>query len=248
MTEPANNTRILLSVITITKDDPAGLARTLTSTAGWRQHSGAEYIVVDGSSARPRTAHDGIRVLVQQSSGIAGAFNDGLRVARGEWVWFLNGGDALHPGLSREWLFALLAATAADIVVGSVHYDGDVAPHPSRLLREQWPPLICWIPHPAALVRREVLMRAGGFDERWRIAADFDLWLRLLHQDVRVDVVSVPFALFDINGVSQRPDTRGVLAQENAGVLWRHKHRLMRAWLTTGRHMLGAFWRAWRQR
>ena len=237
-----------LSLVTITKGDASGLARTLASTADWLADPAVEQIVIDASAPPAVVEHPAVRVICQQSHGIAAAFNEGWRAARGEWVWFLNGGDALHPQLSRQWLFALLAATSADIVVGTVHYDGDVAPRPSRLLREQWPPLICWIPHPAALVRREVLMRAGGFDERWRIAADFDLWLRLLHQDVRVDVVSVPFAFFDVKGVSQRPDTRGVLAQENAGVLWRHKSRLICAWLITARHMLGALWRAWQQK
>jgi glycosyltransferase len=238
----------ILSIVTITKEDSRGLKRTLDSLAGWLSDGRIEHVLVIPGDSAACEAGPATRVVAQSSRGIPGAFNEGLACCHGQWVWFLNGGDALHPGLSRDWLFALLAATAADVVVGTVHYDGDVAPRPPRLLREQWPPLICWIPHPAAVVRREVLLRAGGFDERWRIAADFDLWLKLLHQDARVDVVSVPFACFDVNGVSQRTDTQRLVTRENAGVLWCHKRSLVRAWLTTSRHMLGAFWRSWRQR
>jgi glycosyltransferase involved in cell wall biosynthesis len=238
----------ILSIVTITKDDPRGLKRTLGSLKSWLSDDRIEHVLVTAENSAAGEVSPDSRVVVQHSSGISGAFNEGLECCHGEWVWYLNGGDALHPGLSRQWLLALLAATSADIVAGTVHYDGDIAPRPARLLREQWPPLICWIPHPAALVRREVLMRAGGFDERWRVAMDFDLWLRLLHQDVRVDVVSIPFAFFDVSGVSQRPGTRGVLAQENAAVLWQHKSRLICAGLITVRHILGTLWRAWRQK
>ena len=237
-----------LSIVTVTKDDPAGLERTLASTAAWLEGPAVEQIVIDASVPPAAVGNPVVRVARQQSHGIAAAFNEGLQAAKGEWVWFLNSGDAAHPQLSREWLLQLLSATAADIVAGTVHYDGDVAPRPARLLREQWPPLISWIPHPAAIVRRRVLMQAGGFDKQWRIAMDFDLWLRLLLQDARVDVLSVPFAIFDVTGVSQRPETRDLLARENAGVIWRHKRGLARSWLATGRRLARTLFKAWLQR
>ena len=43
----------------------------------------------------------------------------------------------------------------------------------ARLLRGNF------IPHPATFITRELIWRAGGFDQRLRYAMDYDLWLRL---------------------------------------------------------------------
>jgi glycosyltransferase involved in cell wall biosynthesis len=238
-----------LSIVTVTKDDPAGLERTLASTAAWLGNPPAvEQIVIDASVPPATIGNPVIQVVRQHSHGISAAFNEGLQAARGEWVWFLNGGDALHPRLSREWLLQLLSATSAGIVVGALHYDGETTPRSAPPLPKQWPLVGCWIPHPAAIVRRNVLQAAGGFDERWRIAMDFDLWLRLLPQDIGVDVLAVPFASFDVTGLSQRPDKREELQRENAGVLWRYRGLLLSSWLRAGSRLAAALFRAWRKR
>jgi len=206
-----------------------------------------EQIVVNASASPAHCEHPAVRVIRQQSDGIAGAFNEGWKLCRGKWIWFLNGGDAVHPGLSREWLLRLLTATSAGVVIGAIQYDGEAAPHCAPSLPRQWPLLGCWIPHPAAIVRREVLEAAGGFDQRWQIAMDFDLWLRLLPRGIVADVVAVPFASFDVTGLSQRADRRRELQRENAGVLRRHGGMLVRNALTAtcrlGAHLIRAFCR-----
>ncbi|AOS44551.1 putative glycosyl transferase [Lacunisphaera limnophila] len=220
-----------LSLVTITKDDPAALARTLASTAGWRQRPGVQQIVVF-AGAEPAAWPEGVCALRQTGDGIASAFNEGLQVAQGEWVWFLNGGDAIHEDLAPEWLETLLARTRADLVIGSIQGDGDAAPRELTPLREQWPLLHSWPPHPATLVRREVLRRAGGFSPRYRVCMDFDLWQRLLGAGARADVIAVPLARFDLGGLSSRPENAGLVFRENGDVLWRHQGAV---WRTIGR-------------
>ncbi|MEO7412912.1 MAG: hypothetical protein ABIZ81_06105, partial [Opitutaceae bacterium] len=63
----------LLTLITITKDDSAGLARTLASAQALRG-GGAEHLVVDGaeggSSEKPENAGElGIQVLLRSPRG-----------------------------------------------------------------------------------------------------------------------------------------------------------------------------------
>lgn len=225
----------LLTLVTVTKDDPRGLARTLASTAGWRNRPGVEQIVVH-AGAEPVALPEGVRGVRQAGRGIANAFNEGLQAAQGEWVWFLNGGDAIHEELMPDWLGMLLARTRADLVVGCVHGDGDAGPRALAPLREQWPLLHSWPPHPATLVRREVLLRAGGFSARYRVCMDFDLWQRLLGAGARADVVSVPLARFDLGGLSSRPENAGLVFRENGAVLWRHQGAV---WLTLWRGGFG---------
>lgn len=239
---------MLLSLVTITKGDPGGLERTLASTRAWRDLPTVEQIVVDGDgTAEVLAKASGCRWIRQQHEGIADAFNVGLSAAQGEWIWYLNGGDRVHPGLETEWLLRLLTTTKANLVTGGIQYDGDVDFRPVPSLRVQWPPSQCWLAHPATIVRHSLLKRAGGFDSRWTIVMDYDLWLRLLKCDPHVDVVSIPFARFDINGLCQRPEMRPLLQRENAQVLLTHSRWLLRTWLGIGRQMLSALWHAWRK-
>jgi glycosyltransferase involved in cell wall biosynthesis len=234
----------VLSIVTITRNDVSGLIRTLASTADWLADPVVEQIVIDASTPPAVVNNPVVRVIRQRSQGIAAAFNEGLQAATGEWVWFLNGGDAVHPRLSREWLLQLLNATSAGLVIGAIQYDGEAVPRGAPPLPIQWPLVGCWIPHPAVIVRRNVLQASGGFDERWRIAMDFDLWLRLLPQGVVVDVVAVPFTSFDVTGLSQRVDRRRELQRENAGVLRRHWWMFVRSSLGAGCRLVVNLFRA----
>lgn len=237
----------LITIITITKDDPAGLARTLASTAAWRTGLGVEHLVVASGEA-PACVPADVTLLRQPAHGIAAAFNEGLRSARGEWVWFLNGGDAIHAGLSPVWLQTLLEHTDSDMVIGTIQEDAQ--PQPRRLppMRDQWPMLDSWPPHPAVVARRAALVQAGGFSEGYRTCMDFDLWQRLLGAGARTDTVGMPFASFDGRGLTSRPENLGLLFRENGAVLWRHQGKVWRAlgrgpagltvrWLRAVRHL-----------
>jgi glycosyltransferase involved in cell wall biosynthesis len=242
-----------LTIITVTKDDANGLTRTLGSAAKLRA-AGAEHVVIDGSSDATASARlvaeagQGITLLLRPPRGVADAFNAGLTEAHGDWVWFLNGGDAVHETLDPGWLFSLLAATRADIVTGALHFDGESAPRPIPHLSYQWPLIACWLAHPTTLVRRKMLLSAGGFDQRWRIAMDYDLWFRLLRRDAIVDVVSVPFARFDVKGLSERQETRGAPPAAEARVVLAHCRRLgcTTVWLCLRvvRRISWALWRS----
>ena len=242
-----------LTIITVTKDDANGLVRTLVSAAPLRA-AGAEHVVIDGSddaTASARLAAEvgqGITHILRPPRGVADAFNEGLHAASGEWVWFLNGGDAVHEALDPVWLLSLLATTRAHIVTGALHFDGESAPRPMPHLSYQWPLIACWLAHPATLVRRKTLLGIGGFGQRWRIAMDYDLWFRMLCRDTIVDVVSVPFARFDVKGVSERRETRIAAQREEAKVVLAHCGRLGGAvvWLCLRvvRRILWAVWRS----
>ncbi|MFO1450151.1 MAG: glycosyltransferase [Opitutaceae bacterium] len=230
---------MLLSIVTITKDDSAGLKRTLLSTRRLRE-AGAEQIVVDGSAdpSLARTAVEqadaaGVTLLHQPPAGISLAFNTGLAVARGRWVWFLNGGDAVHATLEPGWLLTLLEATTSEVVVGALQFDGESSPRSQPALPYLWPLVACWIGHPAALIRRDRVLARGAFKTRWKIAMDYDFWFRALDRRVPVDIVSVPFAHFDVTGVSENHRTRGFARREAAAVVLRHSFSLLceSAWI-----------------
>jgi glycosyltransferase involved in cell wall biosynthesis len=152
-----------------------------------------EVVVVDDGStdetAERLAEWTDVRVRVVRrdvSGGMAAARNAGIAAARGHWVAFLDDDDLWSPRKLRTQIdaalqdgaaFAYAAAVAVDrssTVLGSLYLPpaDELA---EKLLRA------CVIPAGCSnvVVRADVLSDVGGFDERFRHLADWDLWLRL---------------------------------------------------------------------
>jgi glycosyltransferase involved in cell wall biosynthesis len=169
------------------------LRRTL---AGALAQEGVDHeviIVDDGSSdgTSERLADlDEPRLRVfrhEQGRGVARARNRGLEEARGDWVAFLDDDDLWAPLKLRCQLDAALERDAPFSYAGAVVIDErlevvDVqrAPDPDRVLDD----VLGWQAVPGgcsnAIVPTALARRVGGFDTELSMAADWDMWTRLL--------------------------------------------------------------------
>ena len=89
-----------LSVVIITKNEEANLARTLRSVA-WAD----EIVVVDsGSTDRTREIAESFhaKFFVEEWKGFAAQKNSGLQKASGDWVLSLDADEAVDPVLAEE--------------------------------------------------------------------------------------------------------------------------------------------------
>lgn len=178
---------LTFSVITCTWNSSRYLSESIASVLA-QDYPHIEYIFVDGGStdgtleqiaALKRPYH----LLNNVQGGVSRAMNEGLRVANGDFIAYLHSDDYyLRPDVlsnvarrleasGRGWLFG----RTMSLVDGKLRADNFTAPRFSygQLLRGNF------IPHPAAFVRRDLMLRAGGFDTRLKYAMDYDLWLKL---------------------------------------------------------------------
>lgn len=84
----------ILNIITITKDDLDGVAATVQSTKMLRACPGVSQIIVDSSTdpvpikiKELLVEEKNIEYFWQQPSGIAAAFNLGIKASKSEWAW-----------------------------------------------------------------------------------------------------------------------------------------------------------------
>ena len=107
----------LISVITCTYNAAGTLERTLRSVAR-QTYPRVEHLLVDGCSTDGTFARIqryvergmpySVRVVREPDAGLYDAMNKGIRQASGDYIVFLNAGDALHdedslaPVLGRE--------------------------------------------------------------------------------------------------------------------------------------------------
>jgi glycosyltransferase involved in cell wall biosynthesis len=200
---------MLLNIITITKEDFEGLKKTIASTLSLRQNPDVLQIIVDSSGVEVQECikeyvknEMNIKYLWQPSSGVSSAFNMGLKSADARWVWFLNGGDEVNNDLNVGNLIYLLSNIESDAIIFqlmAIKHEITIKHPPMWAL---WPPLLSWIPHPSTITRRELYEKYGCFDESYKIAMDYEFWLRCFSKDVIVDMVSISISKFDQSGMS----------------------------------------------
>lgn len=88
----------LLSIITVTYNAAATLPTTLRSVAA-QTFREFEHLIIDGASTDDTVAlarATDARIVSEPDEGLYDAMNKGLELATGEYVMFLNAGDAFH--------------------------------------------------------------------------------------------------------------------------------------------------------
>jgi glycosyltransferase involved in cell wall biosynthesis len=164
--------------------------------------------------------------------GVSSAFNMGLKNTSSKWVWFLNGGDEADYDLNVDNLIYLLSNIVSDAIIFQFKEvrSGIAAKHPP--MWALWPPLLSWIPHSSTITRRELYKKYGFFDEKDKIAMDYEFWLRCFSSDVVVDLVSIPISRFNQNGISHK--LNHVTKAEVRRIIRKYFWVIVKKWLVNG--------------
>ncbi|MGZ3651468.1 MAG: glycosyltransferase [Bdellovibrionota bacterium] len=211
----------VLSIVTITYNEPEALAGTLESLSQLMETDFPwEHVIVDSSP----TANHGVLLkhpaksrivhIEQSPKGIYPAMNAGLRACRGDFIWFLNGGDKLK---AAENLRAVVEAFRQAPDFGMALARAELT-REGKILYSQRPriglaPLlgINRICHQALLFRKEIFSRLGEFSEEYRLASDYEFHLRALAAGIKTLPVDQVLVQYDMGGQSSQID--GVFAE-----------------------------------
>jgi glycosyltransferase involved in cell wall biosynthesis len=187
-------------------------------------------ILVAHTAADPR-----LSVLRLPHGGIATALNHGVVRAQANLVAIMNGDDEAMPerlvrqvAAMREQPNIVVLGSAAEMIdqdgrsLGRIQPTGDPA-----LIREQLMAANS-LAHPTVMMRRDVVLAAGGYRPIFTACEDYDLWLRLSE---RHDLSNTPEPLLRYrihdNQVSRRRwvlQRLQVLAAQRAARLRRTGH------------------------
>lgn len=198
-------TELLLTIVTVTKNCAATIDRTLDSVSAVKR-PGVEYVVVDGVSTDTTLeairARGGLvdRLISEPDSGIYNAMNKGVGLARGRYVLFINGDDALVADGFSAVMDAM--ARGQDGIICATTLVGELATPAETLVAKPWRlPFFNSIPHPSSFVRRELLLRCP-FREDLRIVSDYDFFLGAYLAGQSFRVLPVVTALHQRGGAS----------------------------------------------
>ncbi|RZJ76991.1 MAG: glycosyltransferase [Flavobacterium sp.] len=196
-----------VSIITVCFNSAKTIGDTLNSVAA-QEYPDIEYIIVDGISkdttweliqeALPRLPHSTFCIR-ERDTGIYDAMNKGLAKASGDIIGFLNSDDVFADSSAIRRIVGGFAAKDTDLVYGDLVYtkenDLDQVTRrwksgnmPFSRLKSGWHPA-----HPTMYVRRDLLKRQP-FNLSYRIAADYELMVRLIEK-LRVKSCYVPYVI-----------------------------------------------------
>ncbi|MBU0489617.1 MAG: glycosyltransferase [Bacteroidetes bacterium] len=202
----------IISIITVVYNCHDEMKATLESIAllDWPN---IEHIVVDGGST------DRTIMLLEQNNneieywvsepdnGLYDAMNKAMRLATGDYLWFINSGD--HPyndGVLRAVFSG--SETEADMYYGDTEIiANDGSSIGMRRLRP--PEKLTWkslkkgmlICHQSILVRREL---CPEFDTSLKLAADFDWLMRILRNSKKIVNTRLIITKFLDGGLSKK--------------------------------------------
>ena len=188
----------LISVITPVFDTSVRWLEEAVESVLAQAYENWELLLIDdGSSASdllnalPALAARDRRITlarVGKHKGISAASNQGLGLARGEWVTFLDHDDVLEPDALFQILRLLQTHPDADLIYSDedkLAENGCDAP----LFKPDWSPDFLlsynYVGHLTA-VRREIVQKVGGFRSEFDGAQDYDLFLRVIEQSDRI--------------------------------------------------------------
>lgn len=207
----------LISVIMPCFNAAAYLQEAVRSALG-QSHGNVELVVVDdgstdGSGAvltRLAAAHPRrLRLLHTSHLGPYPARNHGLRHARGEYIAFLDADDWWHPeALDKLW--KALVEHDADVAYCGWQNVGEgmeVPPYVPPAYEEEDTVAhfmrTCPWPIHAALIKRDIALKVGGFSERRFASMDYDFWLRTLAVTRRIKRVPEVLAFYRWHNLGQ---------------------------------------------
>lgn len=223
----------VLSVVTVVRNGEQHIGRCIESVIA-QGIQGLEYIIVDGQSTDCTLEvieryRGSVTVLVSEpDEGLYDAMNKGLQLARGRFIHFLNSDDRyFDDGVLARILPEL---KDGEVVFGQMKYmemDGS-----SRLIGQQF----SWqqelrasrVPQMAVFAPKSCYQEVGEFDRSLRIAADYDMVLRLAIK-FPMRYIPVPVAVMYAGGISYLSSK--LAFQESMQVARRY-----------GRSLLSSYW------
>ncbi|MBN2662917.1 MAG: glycosyltransferase [Bacteroidales bacterium] len=203
-----------ISIITATYNSAKTITRTLESVKS-QTYSNIEHIIIDGKSTDEtldivRNYKHVSKIFSEKDEGIYFALNKGLEIATGDIIGFLHADDFFPKNNIIEKIAYTFKKQYTDILYGNLQYvsqnntekiirNWESCKFEPNLLKKGWMP-----PHPTFYAKKHLYKSFGNFNTNFKIAADYDLMLRFLKQNISTFFMPEIIVKMRLGGVSNR--------------------------------------------
>ncbi len=186
-----------ISVITVVYNSEKYIESTIESIIS-QKYENIEYIVIDGASTDGtldilQKYSTQIDILVsEKDDGLYYAMNKAIKLATGDYLWFINAGDEIYSPDSLAKIFSTLPETAKlpDVIYGETEII-DQNKNSVGMRRHATPEHLNWktlrfgmkVCHQSVLVHKRVALL---YDTKYRYSSDFEWLIRVLKQSENI--------------------------------------------------------------
>jgi len=230
----------MISVITISWNAEKEIVETVKSILN-QDKVKFEFIVIDGASNDQTVATvwqlineskfhpEHFEIISEPDNGVFDAMNKGVKLAKGDYVIFMNCGDRFYDNyVLMAFENAIARGEDADVYYGNtlmVFYEGKGFFHDDETsIRNPIMPFI----HQSAITRRNILLK-HPFNLNYRICADFELYHWMRNNGYRFNHENFTVSIYDAReGLSEKNPL--LIRREKDRVIGRNKEK--NYWLT----------------
>ena len=220
-----------LTVITINYNNYSGLIRTAESVINQTSRSDIEWIIVDGDSSDSskdwiKKNKSNVDVLISEpDNGIYDAMNKGMEIASGEYLWFMNSGDAIFD-LNTTRLLLKDIESGKDIYFSDTMFIDQKGTEiglisqlkPQRLPEKLVPSSFRFgmnVCHQSFVVKKK---EAPKYNMEYRLASDIDWVIAILKNSPSNICCNYILSRFETGGSSY----------QNTNEAWKERYKVLR--------------------
>lgn len=200
-----------ISIITVNYNGEKTLKRTLESIYQQSYSEKFEYIIVDGKSTdnslkiieEYQNKFLGRNVVYkwisEPDSGIYNAMNKGIALSSGEIIGILNSDDWYEKDTLKK-VIENFEKNNIEMLYGMLRYvEGE------KFIRIKGEYDVYGINyHPTVFLKKKIYQKYGNYNEKYKIAADADLLLKLKHKKINCKFIESILTNFNITGTSNK--------------------------------------------
>lgn len=221
-----------ITIITACYNSEKTIEQTIQSVLN-QTYGNIEYIIIDGASTDGTMDvvvkyWDQIDAVVsEQDCGVYDAFNKGVHLATGEYTLFLNSDDYFYRDNVIKLLVDFIRINNNPVgVYGEIlkinEQTGYMDKYSIEIDLDKMKDGIM-PPHPATLLKNNVITEFGGFDLQYGIAADFDLLSKVFYKyEKEIYYHPVVISVFRLGGLSSHRDTLSITKSETKKIINKH--------------------------
>ncbi len=179
-----------VSIITVVLNNEDSILNAIKCIKG-QSYEDIEHIIIDGESTDStwdiiKSSHYEKMVLIHEpDDGIYDALNKGINNASGDIIGILHSDDLFADQFVIQDVVDEFIKNNHDMIYGDLLYTTQKPPHKvirkwiagkfkKKKLRYGWMP-----PHPTIFLKSDTYSQIGGYDNKYKISADYKLILQL---------------------------------------------------------------------
>ncbi|MCV3213853.1 glycosyltransferase [Plectonema radiosum NIES-515] len=198
-----------ISIISPSFNSEKTIEKTILSVVSQQKNCHLEYIIIDGGST-DRTCEiinkyiNSINLFISEAdAGAYDAINKGISLATGDIIGIINSDDWYQNDAIKivEQIFSNYLDI--DVLYSPIdnYFEGEyVATFSPGDLDKL--PIRFTLNHPSCFIKKSAYDLVGLYDLQYKIAADYDLILRLFISGFKFHYIDTPLAAYSLNGMS----------------------------------------------